>query len=40
VQQQRIQRAVKENKVESPDPRCVAKYDSMVYEAISPGVVH
>jgi hypothetical protein len=38
VQHQRIQQAVKEGKVASPDPRYVAKYDSMVYEAISPGV--
>jgi hypothetical protein len=38
IQHQRIQEAVKQGRVESPDPRYVAKYDSMVYRAISPGV--
>ncbi len=36
---QRIQAAVKDGKVASPDPRYVAKYDSMVYRAVTPGVV-
>ena len=38
VQHQRIQAAVQEGRVESPDPRYVAKFDSMVYTAISSGV--
>ena len=40
VRIQRFQQAVKEGRVESPDPRDVAQCDSLVYEAISPGVVH